>query len=141
MRDLNEIRQAFTADRFATDLAKIRIVSASPDSAVCEMPITPEHLNARGTVMGGAIFTLADFTAAVAANAFAEETNTISLHADITYLSAPKGSKLIAAASCIRQGRTTALHSIEIRDDLDTLVAHACMNGYVLQSPPPTSKK
>lgn len=141
MRKLNEIQEAFSGDRFATNRAEIRIVSAQDGAAVCEMPITPEHLNARGTVMGGAIFTLADFTAAVAANAFAETTNTISLHADISFLSTAKGSKLIAKASCIRQGRTTALHSVEITDDLGTLVAYANMNGYVLQSPPPTAKK
>ena len=68
MKSLTEIQEAFSHDRFATNQANIRIVSAQPDFAVCEMPITPEHLNARGTVMGGAIFTLADFTAAVAAN-------------------------------------------------------------------------
>ena len=70
MKSLTEIQEAFSHDRFATNQANIRIVSAQPDFAVCEMPITPEHLNARGTVMGGAIFTLADFTAAVAAKAF-----------------------------------------------------------------------
>ena len=138
MKSLTEIQEAFSHDRFATNQANIRIVSAQPDFAVCEMPITPEHLNARGTVMGGAIFTLADFTAAVAANAFAQCTNTISLHADISYLSPAKGTKLIATARCIKQGRTTALHTIEIRDDLNTLVAYANMNGYVLQCPPPT---
>ena len=138
MNSLTEIREAFSRDRFSTNQAGIRIVSVQPDTAVCEMPITPEHLNARGTVMGGAIFTLADFTAAVAANAFAQCTNTISLHADISYLSPAKGTKLIATARCIKQGRTTALHTIEIRDDLNTLVAYANMNGYVLQSPPPT---
>ena len=66
MRKLNEIQEAFSGDRFATNRAEIRIVSAQDGAAVCEMPITTEHLNARGTVMGGAIFTLADFTAAVA---------------------------------------------------------------------------
>lgn len=79
MRSLTDIQNAFLRDRFATDCAKIHILEAKPDFSVCEMPITEEHLNARGTVMGGAIFTLADFTAAVAANAFAENTNTISL--------------------------------------------------------------
>ena len=98
------------------------------------MPILPKHLNARGTVMGGAIFTLADFTAAVAANGYAEDTNTITLHGDITYLNAAKGTTLIAHATTIKQGRSAALHQIEIRDDLGTLVAHATMNGFVLHA-------
>lgn len=137
MRTLEEIRRAFTADRFATEAAEITIESAERGHAVCHMPILPKHLNARGTVMGGAIFTLADFTSAVAANGYAEETNTITLHGDITYLNAAKGNLLIATADVVKQGRTVALYDVIIRDERDTLVAKASMNGYVLQSPFP----
>lgn len=133
MPTIDQIRARFSRDRFATQAAEIRIVEAQPQYAVCEMPILEKHRNARGTPMGGAIFTLADFAAAVAANGFAEQTDTISLHADITFLSAAKGTTLIARASCIRQGRTTALHEVEITDELGTLVAHASVNGFVLQ--------
>ena len=133
MPTIDQIRARFSNDRFATQAAEIRIVEAQPQYAVCEMPILEKHRNARGTPMGGAIFTLADFAAAVAANGFAERTDTISLHADITFLSAAKGTRLIAKASCIRQGRTTALHEVEITDELGTLVARASVNGFVLQ--------
>ena len=133
MPTIDQIRARFSNDRFATQAAEIRIVEAQPQYAVCEMPILEKHRNARGTPMGGAIFTLADFAAAVAANGFAERTDTISLHADITFLSAAKGTRLIAKASCIRQGRTTALYEVEITDELGTLVARASVNGFVLQ--------
>ena len=133
MPTIDQIRARFSNDRFATQAAEIRIVEAQPQYAVCEMPILEKHRNARGTPMGGAIFTLADFAAAVAANGFAERTDTISLHADITFLSAAKGTRLIAKARCIRQGRTTALHEVEITDELGTLVARASVNGFVLQ--------
>ena len=133
MPTIDQIRARFSNDRFATQAAEIRIVEAQPQYAVCEMPILEKHRNARGTPMGGAIFTLADFAAAVAANGFAEQTDTISLHADITFLSAAKGTRLIAKANCIRQGRTTALHEVEITDELGTLVARASVNGFVLQ--------
>lgn len=137
MRTLEEIRSAFSADRFATEAAEITIECAEIGHAVCHMPILPKHLNARGTVMGGAIFTLADFAAAVAANAHAENTNTISLHGDITFLNAAKGKLLIAVADVVKQGRTVALYDVTIRDELGTLVAKAGMNGFVLQSPFP----
>ena len=133
MTHLESVREFFRNDRFATETAEITIESAEPGEAVCVMPILPKHLNARGTVMGGAIFTLADFTAAVAANGHAEDT-TITLHGDITYLNAAKGKTLIAHATTIKQGRSAALHQIEIRDDLGTLVAHATMNGFVLHA-------
>lgn len=141
MSQLEGIRESFTHDRFATEAAEITIESAQPGESVCIMPILPKHLNARGTVMGGAIFTLADFAAAVAANGYAEDTNTITLHGDITYLNAAKGKTLIANATTIKQGRSAALHQIEIRDDLGTLVAHATMNGFVLHSAPVVEKK
>lgn len=137
MRTLEEIRSAFSADKFATEAAEITIETAQSGHAVCVMPILPKHLNARGTVMGGAIFTLADFTSAVAANGHAENTNTITLHGDITYLNPAKGKQLIATADVVKQGRTVALYDVLIRDELDTLVAKAGMNGFVLQSPFP----
>jgi len=137
MRTLDEIRRAFTADRFATEAAEITIEVAERGHAVCRMPVLPKHLNARGTVMGGAIFTLADFASAVAANGHAEDTNTITLHGDITYLNPAKGKTLIATADVVKQGRSIALYDVVIRDELGVLVAKASMNGYVLQTPFP----
>ncbi len=133
MHTIKEIRERFSLDRFATEAAGIQIVEAQPQYAVCEMPLTEKHRNMRGTPMGGAIFTLADFTAAVAVNGYAENTDTISLHADITFLSAAKGEKLIACASCIRQGRSTALYEVSVKDELGTLVAQASINGFTLR--------
>ena len=141
MRSLEEIQKVFTKDRFATDLAKIQIVEATPEVAICEMPITDSHLNARNTVMGGAIFTLADFAASVAANAYAENTATITLHADITYLNPAKGTKLIAEGKCIKRGKSTTLYTVTVSDDLGTMVAHVDVNGYVLHDTPPVSEK
>lgn len=140
MRTLEEIRRAFAADKFATEAAEITIETAQRGHAVCRMPILPKHLNARGTVMGGAIFTLADFTSAVAANAHAEETNTITLHGDITYLNPAKGKELLAVSDVVKQGRSVALYDVVIRDELGTLVAKASMNGYVLNTPFPVEK-
>lgn len=121
-------------DRFATELAGISIVSVGAGKAICEMPITSMHLNARGTVMGGAIFTLADYTAAVAANAESPEGDTITMHGDITFLNAAKGSKLIATAHCIKSGRTLCLYEVMIIDEQGSTVAHATMNGFTLHS-------
>lgn len=133
MPTLSEIQARFSNDRFATQAAGIAITKAEPQFAVCEMALLPHHKNARGTPMGGAIFTLADFAAAVAANGFAEDTDAITLHADITFLAPPKGEKLIATASCIRHGRSTCLYAVEIADELGGAVAHATVNGFVLR--------
>ena len=64
---LEEIRAYFAQDKFAAQ-AQCSIIEAAPNHAICEMPITENHLNANGTVMGGAMFTLADFTMAIISN-------------------------------------------------------------------------
>ena len=86
-------------------------------------------MNENHVPMGGAIFTLADFACAIAANGYSER-KTVSQNVSITFLSPAKGKYLIAEASRLREGRTTALYSVDVRDEVGTHVAHATVNGY-----------
>ena len=61
---LEQIQKVFANDRFATDNGAV-IEQVDEGYAKCWLEIQPHHLNAAGTVMGGAIFTLADFAFAV----------------------------------------------------------------------------
>lgn len=90
MSKLEEIREEFKKDRFATDAVGIRIDCAEPGKAVCSLTLKPHHMNANNVPMGGAIFTLADFTCAVAANGYSERM-TVSQNASITFLALKKG--------------------------------------------------
>lgn len=65
---LEEAREFFKNDHFATEACGCRVVEAGPGHAVCEFDIEEKHLNGFGGVMGGAIFTLADFAVAIASN-------------------------------------------------------------------------
>ncbi|WP_125115079.1 PaaI family thioesterase [Agathobaculum sp. Marseille-P7918] len=130
MPTLEQIRATFAADRFATDAAGCEIRLAEPGHSVCAMTLRPHHLNAAGTPQGGAIFTLADFAFAVAVNAFAE-TVTVSLQHDITFLSAARGTELIAEANCVRSGRSTCFYTVTVADNLDTVIAEMTVNGFV----------
>lgn len=131
MSKLEEIREEFKKDRFATDAVGIVIDCAEPGKAVCSLALKPHHMNANNVPMGGAIFTLADFTCAVAANGYSERM-TVSQNASITFLAPARGERLTAEAVCLRSGRTTALLTVDIRDELDTYVAHAAVNAYVI---------
>lgn len=131
MNELQQLRERFSRDRFAAE-AGIRIDDASKGYALCSMPIEARHCNARGTVMGGAIFTLADFASAVAANFGATDKTVITLQGSITYLAPAKGNTLIAESHCVKHGRTTTLYTVELRDELGTAVAHADMNGFAV---------
>lgn len=128
---LEQVRERFSHDRFAV-LTGIEIREAEVGRAVCVMPLCPDHMNSNNTPMGGAIFTLADFCFAVAANAGREDSNTVSQHVSITFLSPGKGRELIAEARCIKAGRRTCLYEISVTDELGNKVAHATGNGFTV---------
>lgn len=121
---LEEIREIFKNDRFATEAAGAVIVDAGVCYAKCEIELKPVHYNAAGIVMGGAMFTLADFCMAVAANGYREKPDTISIDANMYYVKPAKGKKLIAEAKCVKPGRTLSFYEVEITDELGTDVAH-----------------
>lgn len=129
MSALEEIRSRFQNDHFAVGVTGIVIESAEPGKAVCSLALEERHMNENNVPMGGAVFTLADFVCAVAANGYSER-KTVSQNVSITFLAPAKGKRLIAEAFCLREGRTTALYAADVRDELGTYVAHAIVNGY-----------
>lgn len=118
---LEEVQRVFSNDRFATGACGCRVVEAAPGHAVCEFDITPEHINEKGGVMGGAIFTLADLAIAVAANVGQDPT--VSVASSIQYLKGAKGTKLIATADADKEGRTLGYYNCLVEDNLGTLIA------------------
>ena len=132
MPTLEEIRTRFQADRFASELTGAVIREAEPGRAVCTLALRPEHMNANHTPLGGAVFTLADFAFAVAANAFAEHP-TVSQQVSITFLSPAKGRELSAEARCLKTGRTTCLYEVRVADELGAFVAQASVNGFTVR--------
>ena len=81
----DELIKTFKNDRFAA-LIGIEIVKMEFGHAVAKMDISEKHLNGLNMIQGGAIFTLADFAFAVAANASGQET--VGLNANIAYFKA-----------------------------------------------------
>jgi acyl-CoA thioesterase len=65
---MNTIQLFAANDSFAQFLG-IELLEGSPGKAKAKLAITERHLNSFKTVHGGAIFSLADFVFAVAANA------------------------------------------------------------------------
>ena len=131
--DLEKIRAFFTKDRFATN-AGIVIDSVTEEEVRCSMPITAEHLNAGGTVQGGAIFTLADLAFAVHSNLrlfLGEKAGiTVGQSNSISYLAAPRGKRLIARSVCLSRGKSVSVYRVEVRDDLGNFIADMRGNGF-----------
>lgn len=124
---LERARETFDHDRFATEVTGIEIVDVAENYARCELAIDGRHRNAMGAVMGGVIFTLADFCFAVAANA--EKLSVVSVSSNIVYMNAARGSKLIAEAQCLKSGRKNCFFRIVVTDELGTLVAEITETG------------
>lgn len=124
---LEDVRAIFANDRFATN-AGCSIVEASKHHAVCEMPLTELHLNAQGGIMGGAIFTLADFALAVCVNV--GQPDTVAIDNSIRYLSAPKGGTLRATARMDKAGRSLAFVTVTVTDNTDRTIAIMTATGF-----------
>ncbi len=118
---LDEIKEMFTNDCFATEACGAFIVDARKGYAKCAFDIKPVHLNAAGAVMGGAIFTLADFTLAIACNI--GEKPTVSVNNNIQYLSSSKGTRLYAECTLNKSGSAMGFYTVSVTDDKDELIA------------------
>ena len=132
MPTIEELTARFQADRFATEAAGIVIREAEPGRALCAMKLHPCHMNANNVPMGGAVFTLADFAYAVASNGFTDKIS-VTQHVSLTFLSPAKGTELLAEARSLKDGRTTCLYEVDVRDELGTYVAHAAVNGFTVK--------
>lgn len=129
---LKEVQNRFQNDRFATDNGAV-IEEIADGYARCTMELDEHHYNAVGGVMGGAIFTLADFAFAVASNW--NQDPCVSLSSQITYLSGAKGKRLTAEAKRVKDGRSTCYYVVEMSDELGTQIAHLTASGFYVRKP------
>lgn len=126
---LESAREFFYKDKFAVNTG-ITLDEITAEEAVCSLNLTEDHRNAYGGVMGGVIFTLADFAFAVLSNQIHQLT--VAQQVDIHYLSAPKGDKLIARATCRKSGRTSSIINVDISDETGRDVAQFIGTGFKL---------
>ena len=128
MLSLEELNKLFDIDYFATRLLGAKIVEVRENYAKCTLEINENHKNAKNVVMGGAIFTLADFAFAVAANQN-EDYFTVSTSANILYLRPAVGKYLTAETNLLKDGKMVCFYEISVYDDNNILIAKVNMTG------------
>ena len=128
MGTLEEAREEFSKDLYATELTGINIDAIGEDYAKCSLKLTDKHKNAYGGIMGGAIYTLADLAFAVASN-FGKEYATVSIVGNANFMSATKGRVLYAEAMLIKDGRTNCFFDVTVTDDLGKIIAVVTFTG------------
>lgn len=130
--------EVFRDDIFASKLTGITIDHVDESSTRCSLEANPQHRNAKGAVMGGVLFTLADFAFAIAANTpdllmNIDNDNVplswVSSSANINFLSATKGDRLIATTQIIKRGVRQTVIQTTISDNLGNTVALVISTG------------
>lgn len=128
MRDIEETRRFFEGDRYAVEVTGVKIDKADDCYSMCSLELDERHYGAHGQVMGGVMFTLADFAFAVATNTPESFTATADSH--ISYLTSSKGKKLFAECQKIREGKKLCFYEITIADDLGIKIAVVSTTGF-----------
>ncbi len=127
MTELQEAREFFKNDKYATEATGIEIDAVGEKYAKCSLKLDSRHKNAVGHVMGGVMFTLADFVFAIATNF--KQPITVSVVSQISHLSSPKGDTLFGESRLIKGGKHTCFYEIDITDNLGTKVAVVSISG------------
>ena len=129
-KTIDDAREYFSKDRFATENG-IVLDELDDEHAVTSMTLSPRHKNAFGGVMGGAIFTLADFAFAALTND--RERVTVAQQVSISFLSAAKGERLVATARYRKDGRNSCVVNVDVTDDKGRDIAQFVGTGFKLK--------
>lgn len=121
------INEFFKRDAFALT-AGVELLEAGNGFARARMEILPMHLNGGGVCQGGAIFTLADFTFAVATNSHAKLT--FSINSEIHIFKSEKSGFLYAEAHEVFNGGRLANCEVKVTNEQGELIATFNGTGY-----------
>lgn len=130
MNDLEQAKEYFGKDLYASQQTGIEIIAAEPGYAKCALRVEDKHRNALGHVMGGVYFTMADYAFAIASNF--KQPPTVTQTSQIVYLSSPKGDVLYAETEKIRAGKSTCFYKIMITDNTGADIAYITTTGFVV---------
>ncbi len=125
---VEDARLQFKGDKYAIDTTGIDILEVSKGYAKCCFKVTDKQRNARNSVMGGALFTLADFTFAVASN-YNMPYATVTNASQISFLHAGTDGTIFAESKLLHNGRISCTYQIDIKDESGLLLAIAVVNG------------
>ena len=118
-------------DLYAAEATGAVIESIDDDGRVTvRLNVQPRHYNSCGRVMGGAIFTIADF--AFACTAFANEIYTTAIQCSVEYLSAGKGSFLTATGYIDKAGRSIVFGGSDVFDETGRKIARVTVQAFRL---------
>ncbi len=122
--DFAEIINASAGEGWARTMG-LRIVRATRDEVVAEMPIQTCHLQAYGIVHGGVYSGIIESLASIGAaiHAIPEGKTVVGLENHTSFLRAVREGTLYAVATPLARGRRSPVWECAVRDDKQRLVA------------------
>ena len=118
---MKEVKQFFSEEDVFARHTGIELLDVGPGWAKASMKIEPYHFNGAKTVHGGAIFTLADFAFAVAANSHGALA--VGINTSVSFVKAATTGTLYAEAREQARNPKLASYSVQITDDGNDVVA------------------
>lgn len=126
--DYKERALKLFTDKYALDTTGVVIEEVEENYCKCSLKVEDKHLNTNGFVMGGAIFTLADYAFGVAANT--PTANCVTLSSSVSFTRPANGPMLYAEASCVKNGRRICFFDVTVTDSNDKIIASFSMSGF-----------
>ncbi len=117
---MDRIIELFKRDNFAKGCG-IEIIDVAPGFAKCTMTITDNHLNGIGILMGGALFTLADYTFSIAANSHG--VIGVTQEATISFLRKATHGTVTAIARETSRNDKSGQYLVEVTNDTGEIIA------------------
>lgn len=127
MSETEQAKKIFAKDKYAMSITGIEIEEVNGHYVRCSLKLDERHMNAVGHVMGGVMFTMADFIFAVATNL--NQPVTVTTVSQISYLGSPKGNILYGESKLLKDGRRNCFYEISIKDNLGNPVAVVSTSG------------
>jgi acyl-CoA thioesterase len=117
---MDAVRRMMDRDRFAARCG-IRLEQVREGHARATMDAGADHLNGVDIVQGGAIFTLADFAFAAAANAVGAAA--VAVGASVQFVRAARPGRLVAEAEEVARSSRISTVAVRVIDGAGELVA------------------
>ena len=115
----------------------IEFVDAGKGFAKLRLPIRDEILQPTGIVHGGAVCTLVDVTAGVAAHvSYPPGTEIVTVELKVNFLAGLREGVLHSEASALHIGRRTSVWQVNVNHDSGRHVAFASGTFMVVKQPP-----
>lgn len=115
------IEKAMANDRFCVETVGIELLEASGGKARTRLVINEGHLNGLGIIQGGAVFTLADYALAAAANSHGRVA--VLVNANISYFKGISQGILYAEAAEESINPKLATYIVRVTNEENDLIA------------------